>query len=126
MNTWIAVVMMVILKVLKVNWEHGDLIPDALVVAPGRVAGNPLDGDAEYVLVQLQRGGQHPRQRHQGGHADDDENGVQNDLFPKGRLIQHGVPLPHSLENFFSSRNWIRVMTATMTNSTMAAALARP
>src|SRR5699024_7783444 len=56
--------------------QQGDLGPDIDVVLPAGVGGDPLDGEAEHVLVLLKGGGQHPEEGQQHESGDDDQEEV--------------------------------------------------
>jgi len=50
--------------------------PDGLIVAPARILGNPLNGEAEDVFVQLQGGGGHPDERQDHDYRQRNQHGV--------------------------------------------------
>ena len=106
--------------------EQGNFGPDINVVLPTGVLRNPLDGEGEYVLVHLQRGGQHPEEgdEHQRGYEDQDgvDGHPADGVAPLLRTGFHISPSPQSLLD--ELRNWNSVMASTKANSTMATALA--
>ena len=113
--------------------EQRDLRPDVHIVLPARIFGDPLDGEAEYVLIQLKGGGQHPQKGQQHTGCDDDEEEIDQELGDEVAALLGSVVFNNSgCHSFFllsqlsplEPRNWMMVTISTSTNNTMAIALA--
>ena len=113
--------------------QQRDLGPDVHIVLPAGIFGDPLDGEAEHVLIQLKRGGQHPQKGQQHAGCDDDEEEIDQELGDEIAALLGSVVFDNSGRHSFfllsqfsplEPRNWMIVTISTSTNSTMAMALA--
>ena len=113
--------------------KQRDLGPDVHIVLPAGIFGDPLDGEAEHVLIQLKGGGQHPQKGQQHTGCDDDEEEIDQELGDEIAALLGSVVFDNSgCHGFFllsqfsplEPRNWTMVTISTSTNSTMAMALA--
>ena len=113
--------------------QQRDLGPDVHIVLPAGIFGDPLDGEAEHVLIQLKGGGQHPQKGQQHTGCDDDEEEIDQELGDEIAALLGSVIFEYSSRHGFfllsqfsplEPRNWMMVTISTSTNSTMAMALA--
>ena len=92
--------------------QQRDLGPDVHIVLPAGIFGDPLDGEAEHVLIQLKGGGQHPQKGQQHTSCDDDEEEIDQELGDEVAALLRGFGLDnssrHSSSSFLSSRPWSR------------------
>ena len=92
--------------------EQRDLGPDVHIVLPARIFGDPLDREAEHVLIQLKGGGQHPQKGQQHTSCDDDEEEIDQELGDEIAALLRGLGLDnssrHGSSSFLSSRPWSR------------------